>query len=209
MIHAMPDYTLELSLPGPVVGIDEAGCGPWAGPVMAGAAILFPDKLPRSFLSELNDSKKLTAKKRYNLYEVLCACQGEGAVWASGIATVEEIDALNIRQAAMLAMRRAVEKLPVQPRSALVDGIVPPQLECFVKTVKKGDSLSLSIAAASIVAKVERDLLMQKLAQEFPHYGWHTNAGYGTATHMSAIKQFGITVHHRKTYSPIAALLVA
>jgi ribonuclease HII len=205
----MPDFSLEYTLEGPVVGIDEAGCGPWAGPVMAGAAILFPEKLSASFLALLNDSKTLTANKRQALYDVLCTVQGTGAIWASGLATVSEIDRLNIRQAAMLAMRRAVEQLPLKPRAALVDGIVAPQLSCFVKTVKKGDSLSLSIAAASIIAKVERDQIMKELAQEFPGYGWEKNAGYGTVSHIKALQKFGITPHHRRSFQPIAQLLAA
>ncbi len=203
----MPDFTLESTIIGPVVGVDEAGCGPWAGPVMAGAAILYPEKLPVAFLQELNDSKKLTAKKRDELYETLCLVQSQGAIWASALATVEEIDQLNIRQAAMLAMCRAVEKLALKPVFALVDGIIAPKLSCPVKTVKRGDGISFSIAAASIIAKVERDRYMQNLAEQFPHYGWHKNAGYGTAQHSASIHLHGVTAHHRQSFKPIINFL--
>jgi ribonuclease HII len=195
----VPDFSLESSYTGIVAGIDEAGRGPWAGPVVAAAVILDSRNIPTG----LNDSKKLTAAKREMLYAQLL----EQAKTGVGIATVEEIDALNILQASLLAMRRACEMLPEKPDIALVDGNRAPDLPCTVQTVVGGDAKSLSIAAASIIAKVTRDRLMAELAQEFPHYGWEKNAGYGTAAHQKGLAGHGITIHHRRSFAPIRALL--
>ena len=203
----MPDARLEQALTGYVVGVDEAGCGPWAGPVVAGAAILDFQQLSCNFIDQLNDSKKLSRVKRNAVYQLLCQYQGCGVMWAFGLASVIEIEQFNIRRAALLAMRRAVDQLPIQPDHALVDGTVAPNLPCPVTTVIRGDSLSLSIAAASIIAKVERDHIMQKLAFDFPEYHWQKNAGYGTKLHQQALNMYGITPHHRKSFQPIARLL--
>lgn len=198
---------LEQSYDGLVAGIDEVGCGPWAGPVMAAAVVLFPDKLPIELLQNINDSKKLTARKRCYLYELLCDQQGHGALWAVGSSSVEEISQHNIRRAALLAMQRAVIGLNQQPDIALIDGIIAPQLPCKTMTVKRGDGISLSIGAASIIAKVERDQHMRKLAEEYPGYSWETNVGYGTAAHREALHRYGVTPHHRPTFKPIAQLM--
>lgn len=197
----LPDLALERSHSGIVAGIDEAGRGPWAGPVVAAAAVLDPHCLPAG----INDSKKLTAAKREKLYDAILS----SALVGVGIASVEEIDTLNILGATKLAMRRALENLKVAPDVALVDGNQPPELPCRVETVIGGDALSLSIAAASIVAKVTRDRMMAELAREFPHYGWEKNAGYGTAVHQQALAVHGVTPHHRKSFAPIRAMLDA
>ncbi|MBM3619023.1 MAG: ribonuclease HII [Alphaproteobacteria bacterium] len=197
----MPDFSLESEYQGIIVAIDEVGRGPWAGPVMAAAAILDPSCLPLG----INDSKKLSAAKRDSLTAALLEC----ARIEIGIASVEEIDRLNILQATKLAMRRAYDALGVNATIALVDGNQPPQLPCPTRCIVKGDSISLSIAAASIVAKVTRDRHMAQLAKQYPHYGWQTNAGYGTAVHQEGLRIHGITPHHRRSFAPIRALLEA
>lgn len=196
----LPDFSLEAACPAPVCGVDEVGRGPWAGPVLAAAVILDPARLPEG----LNDSKKLSAARR----EALAATIREAAMVGMGQASVEEIDRLNILQATYLAMRRAVAALPAAPAFALIDGNrVPPGLDCPCETVVKGDARSLSIAAASIVAKVERDAIMARLAAEHPGYGWERNAGYGVKAHAEALKTLGVTPHHRRSFRPIHNIL--
>jgi len=205
----MPDFSLEDAARvggfAIVAGIDEAGRGPWAGPVVAGAVILDPATLPPTLVEGLDDSKKLTRAKRQALFEDL---QGE-ALFAVGEATVGEIDEHNILGATMLAMARAVEALGIRPDMALVDGNRQPDLACPVQTVIKGDGKSLSIAAASIAAKVTRDRIMARLADVFPEYGWERNAGYGTPEHQQALKTHGVTSQHRRSFAPIAKILEA
>ena len=198
----MPDFTIERASAGPVAGIDEAGRGPWAGPVVAAAAIL-PNDLPDELCRRLDDSKKL----QRNVREDLLAELESAALLGVGIASAKEIDELNILQATMVAMRRAVDDLPSLPATALVDGNRVPDLGCSVRTVVKGDGLSLSIAAASIVAKVTRDRIMTELAQRFPGYGWERNAGYGTSEHRGAIARLGVTTAHRRSFAPIRKAL--
>ena len=215
----MPDFSFErrslcfpadLFSPKPqntsvlIAGIDEAGRGPWAGPVVAGA-VIFPNlEISDSLAANLNDSKQLSRRKREALFEELHA---SNALIGTGTASVEEIDSLNILKATFLAMRRAVEALPLSPAFALVDGNKVPPLPCPVEAVVKGDALSLSIAAASVIAKVTRDRLMCDLAKEFPYYGWEENAGYGTKTHQNGLKLHGICAHHRKSYAPIQRII--
>lgn len=202
----MPDFSLELQHPGLVVGVDEAGRGPWAGPVVAGAAILDRDLLPEDLRLGLDDSKKLKAAKREALLQRLI--EADGVRLGLGIASVEEIDRLNILQATFLAMRRAVADLEITPDFALIDGNkIPPDLPCDAAAIVKGDGLSLSIAAASINAKVMRDRMMAELDAEFPGYGWASNAGYGTKQHQEALASLGVTAHHRKSYAPIRKIL--
>lgn len=188
-----------------VAGVDEAGRGPWAGPVVAGA-VIFPNLRISDLLREtLNDSKKLTHAKRVILFEEL---HRSDALIGCGMASVEEIDSLNILQATFLAMKRAIEALSLAPSFALIDGNkIPPKLPCSAQAVVKGDALSLSIAAASIIAKVTRDRLMNDLAKDYPHYGWEKNAGYGTKIHQDGLKEFGICIHHRKSYAPIRRII--
>ncbi len=187
----------------PVCGVDEAGRGPWAGPVVAGAAILDPQTLPDSLRMGLDDSKKLKAEKRQALFALLA----DHAITGIGIATVEEIDRLNILQATMLAMTRAVADLKVKPGMVLIDGNRLPDLPYPAEALVKGDGRSLSIAAASIVAKVSRDAIMAALASSHPGYGWQHNSGYGTKKHIQGLAEFGVTIHHRRSFAPIRRLL--
>lgn len=194
-----PDLSFERREDGCVAGIDEAGRGPFAGPVVAAAVILDRDRIP----SGIRDSKKIKKEIRERLFEDIMA----GALVGIGEASVAEIDSLNILEASLLAMRRAVDALPRRPDVALVDGNRDPGLGVPSRLIVKGDSLSLSIAAASIVAKVTRDRKMCALAAEFPHYGWEKNAGYGTEEHRKGLSRFGITPQHRRSFAPIRALL--
>lgn len=204
----MPDFSLERAARAEgfsvVCGVDEAGRGPWAGPVVAGAVVLAPARLPADLAGRLDDSKKLNRATRAALFEALTGIAHVGV----GVASVAEIDATNILAATLLAMRRAVESLPAPaPDLALVDGNRPPELGCAVRTVVKGDGLSLSIAAASIVAKETRDRMMAELDRRHPGYGWTTNAGYGTAEHQRALAALGVTREHRKSFAPIRKIL--
>lgn len=206
----MPDYKLEMEHNGLVAGVDEVGRGPLAGPVVA-AAVAFKQAPSSELASLLDDSKKLTARRRERAYRVLR--QSSEAYWALGAASVEEIDLLNIGQACHLAMVRAVERLAEKigrwPDVALVDGNRAPRLPCLVQTVVGGDGISLSIAAASVVAKVVRDRMMTRLARCYPGYAWERNAGYGTAAHMIGLKTEGVTLHHRRSFAPIRRLIEA
>jgi len=203
----MPDFSLENDARtegfSTIAGVDEAGRGPWCGPVVAGAAILDPATLPDDLLKGLDDSKKLKAEKREALLERL----KDHAIIGIGQASVEEIDQMNILAATLLAMKRAVEDLGQPIDLALIDGNKTPDLTCQARAVVKGDGKSLSIAAASIVAKVTRDKVMEKLGQEYPGYGWEKNAGYGTKEHQAALAEYGVTPHHRRSFAPIRKLL--
>jgi ribonuclease HII len=201
----MPDFSLEKEAGGCVAGIDEAGRGPWAGPVVAVAVVLDPETLPRSLSLALDDSKKLSRRTRETLFDALRRCARAGV----GLAEVGEIDTVNILAATMLAMRRAVENLGVEPDLALIDGNRAPKLRCPARCVVGGDGRSLSIAAASIVAKVTRDRIMADLARRFPGYGWERNAGYGTAEHRQALERLGVTPHHRRSFKPVINILRA
>ncbi len=190
-----------------IAGIDEAGCGPLAGPVVASTVIFLTQNLPEVLHSLIHDSKKLTEKKRVTAFELMEGLRGTVLHYGVGIADVAEIDQLNIGRATRLAMERSVLALPIQPEFALIDGIRKPTLKCPSMTVVKGDATSLSIAAASIFAKVTRDRLMQTLDLHYPAYGWGTNAGYGTAYHIQAIQAHGITPHHRRSFEPIKSMV--
>lgn len=206
----MPDFSYENQHSGIVVGLDEAGCGPWAGPVVAGCAWIDQARFPENLKVAINDSKKLTAKKRDRIFESLIALPEDVFRYGVGEASVEEIDTLNIRQASYLAMQRAHTPLQkISPQFALIDGTSKPNLGIPIRPIVKGDQLSLSIAAASILAKVTRDRIMETLHLEHPEYAWDKNAGYGTKAHIDALEQFGVTPHHRKSYAPIAKLIGA
>ncbi|MFZ2870613.1 ribonuclease HII [Zavarzinia sp.] len=195
-----PDLSREAALGGLVCGIDEAGRGPWAGPVSA-AAVIWP--AGAALPAGITDSKKLSAIARERLYGEILATAHVGI----GEAGVEEIDRLNILKATLLAMRRAVEALPVAPAHALVDGNRAPALPCPVTTLVKGDALSLSIGAASIIAKVHRDRIMTEADLRFPGYGFARHMGYGTPEHSAALQRLGPTSFHRTSFSPIKALI--
>ena len=202
----MPDFTIENKYKdkGVIVGIDEAGRGPLAGPVVAGA-VIFPELRIASELAALiDDSKKLSPKKREAVFEALHASD---ALIGVGMASAAEIDEVNILQATFLAMRRALDNVGAKADLALVDGNRNPKLYCPAVTVVKGDGLSLSIAAASIVAKVTRDRIMAKLALQYPEYGWDKNAAYGTKEHLEALAKYGATPEHRKTFAPVKGAL--
>jgi len=201
----MPNYAFEKrileKMAGPVAGVDEAGRGPLAGPVVA-AAVIFTERkrIPKG----LNDSKQLTEDAREKAYEAIMSC---GAIVGVGEASVDEIDLVNIRQATHLAMARAIRALATAPVFALVDGNDPPPLPCPCDTIIGGDGRSLSIAAASIVAKVTRDRMMIALHEEHPGFGWRTNKGYGTEEHLSALSRLGPTCHHRRSFAPVHNIL--
>lgn len=196
----VPNYNFEKESAQPVCGIDEVGRGPWAGPVMACAVILNPADIPAG----LNDSKKLSAARRATLFEAIMASAQVGI----GVASVAEIDQINILQATFLAMRRAIASLATEPAFALIDGNkIPPGLPCEARAIVKGDSRSVSIAAASIIAKVTRDQLMCDLSATHPGYGWETNMGYGTKAHQEGLAKLGITPHHRRSFKPIHKML--
>ena len=179
-----------------VAGVDEVGRGPLAGPVVAAAVVLNPECVPPG----MNDSKKMSARRRWRRAAWLKECAEVGIGWA----TVDEIDQINILQASLLAMHRALTNLPHRPDHALIDGrFLPPQLPCPATPLIKGDGLSVSIAAASIVAKTWRDRHMRALAQQHPGYGWETNAGYGSKSHKAALSELGVTPHHRRSFKPI------
>lgn len=199
----MPNFLLEKRAGGRVAGVDEVGRGPLAGPVVA-AAVVFPSGVPRRLASLLDDSKKLSAEQRLIAYEALRR-SGRAEIGV-GAASVAEIERINILRAAMLAMCRAISRLPMPPDLALVDGNQPPPLGCTVQCVIGGDGKSLSIAAASIVAKVLRDRAMARLAVRFPEYGWVTNVGYATEFHVAALRRLGPTRHHRPSFGTVGQL---
>ncbi len=182
-----------------IAGVDEAGRGPWAGPVVAAAVIFRQKGIPKG----LDDSKRLSADFRAQLYDEIHETAWVGVSSVS----VEDIDRLNILQATLLAMSQAVSKLCQVPDVVLVDGNRCPNLDTRTIPVISGDKLCPSIAAASIIAKVTRDRLMEKLSNDFPDYGWHRNKGYGTRAHSEAIQTFGVTHHHRRSFAPIRLAL--
>lgn len=193
----MPTYDYELSAHEKgytvVAGTDEAGRGPLAGPVFA-AAVILPDGL---FIDGLNDSKKLSEKKRERLFDLICS---EAVSYCIASSSVEEIDSMNILNASQLAMRRAVAGLDPHPDLVLVDGNIARGFDTDTLTIIKGDSLSMSIAAASILAKVSRDRLCAELDREYPEYGFAKHKGYGTALHMEMIRRYGVSPVHRKSF---------
>jgi ribonuclease HII len=203
-LPSRPGFQFEDQHCGIICGIDEVGRGPLAGPVVAAAVIIDRAKAPKKILRQINDSKLLTPEKR----EFLALQIYEFADVSIAECSVSEIDTMNILQASLHAMTKAFTGLRVEPAVALVDGNQKPKLPCTIKTIVGGDGLSLSIAAASIVAKHYRDNLMTKIANDFPHYGWETNAGYSTDYHLKALKIHGVTPHHRRTFGPVADQLV-
>jgi ribonuclease HII len=203
-LRPLPTFDLEAELMddlhGPIVGIDEAGRGPWAGPVVVAAVILNPDRIPE----DLNDSKVLTAEVREDRYAEIMAT----SCVAIAIGHVRRIDRDNILQATLWGMRAAYRGLQAPAAMTLIDGnIVPKRFPCKARALVGGDGRSVSIAAASIVAKVTRDRLMVKLAKRYRRYGWEQNKGYGTPEHARAIKKHGVCTHHRRSFGPIELAL--
>ena len=199
-----PNFEHEREHGGRVAGVDEAGRGPLAGPVVA-AALVFHGGVPGSLRPLINDSKKLSPAARAEAAAALLAAPGVEI--GIGAASVADILRLNILHAAMLAMRRAVLRLRHIPDLALIDGNRAPDLPCPARCCIRGDAASLSIAAASIIAKVTRDRLMARLALRHPHYAWHENAGYPTAAHRAALLRYGPTAHHRTRFGAVRDLL--
>ena len=183
----------------PIAGIDEVGRGTLAGPVIAAAVILDRKNIPEG----INDSKKIPKAKRILLAEKI----KENSIYAYGAASEIEIDEINILQASLLAMKRASDRLSVVPKTTLIDGNFKPDIKNNTISIIKGDSKSVSIAAASILAKVYRDEIMLKYSKQFPEYGFQTNSGYGTKEHLSALKNYGITPIHRKSFKPVHNIL--
>ena len=200
MPHYIYESRLLKTMAGPVCGVDEAGRGPLAGPVVAAAVILQKGRIPKG----LNDSKQLSEEAREALFpQIMDMAIAVGV----GEASVEEIDLLNIRMATHQAMARAVRALAVAAEFALVDGNDAPALPCKCDTMVDGDARSVSIAAASIIAKVTRDRLMRRLHEEHPGYNWHRNKGYGTPDHLTGLRACGVTIHHRRSFSPVHNIL--
>ena len=192
--------SVELELHGgPIAGVDEAGRGPLAGPVVAAAVVLDPTRIPEG----IDDSKALDAKARRAIYQQIL----EVAEVGLGVAEVDRIDSDNILQASLWAMAQAVARLECRPRLVLIDGNKAPQLECTSRTIVQGDAKCLSIAAASIVAKVARDAIMAELARDYPGYGFDRHKGYGTPEHHEAIARYGVTPHHRRSFRPVQLAL--
>jgi ribonuclease HII len=204
VLPRMPSFDLEEEMMGlhglPVAGVDEAGRGPWAGPVVVAAVILNPDRIPEG----LNDSKVLTAEAREDRYVEIMAT----ACVSIAIGHVKRIDRDNILQASLWGMRVAFRGLQVPRATALIDGnLIPKRFPGKARAVVSGDALSLSVAAASIIAKVTRDRIMVKLAKRYRRYGWESNKGYGTPEHALAVKKHGVCTHHRRSFAPIERAL--
>lgn len=181
-----------------VAGVDEAGRGPLAGPVVAGAVILSAP------IEGLNDSKKLSEKKRLALYDTI---KKEALAWSLGFASVREIDTINILQATLVAMRRAIQHLPITPDLVLVDGNQPPRCDVPLKTIIGGDALEPVISAASILAKVARDKIMAQFDRHYPDYALNQHKGYGTKAHLLALEKHGISPIHRRSFAPVSKRL--
>jgi ribonuclease HII len=191
---------IELELTGgPIVGVDEAGRGPLAGPVVAAAVILDRHNIPDG----IADSKALDSEGRRAVYHAILASARVGI----GIAGVERIDSDNILNATLWAMAEAVARLDCQPKLVLIDGNKSPHLACATRTIVQGDAKCLSIAAASIVAKVARDAMMAELARDYPNHGFDRHKGYSTAEHFAAIARYGVTPHHRRSFRPVQLAL--
>jgi len=214
----MPNFDHETRLtaagtsPSYIIGLDEVGRGPWAGPVTAAAVWLNPQRCPADLLGEIDDSKALNSTARDRVFAGLHdAASAGGAAIGVGEATVAEIDTLNILRASLLAMQRAAEDLHdragIVPIAALVDGNRLPDLPYPAEAIVGGDRRSVSIAAASIIAKVNRDRRMERLAEDYPGYGWEHNRGYGTRVHRDALAALGVTPEHRRSFRPIREAL--
>ena len=205
----MPDFSIEKELQSPVIGLDEVGRGPLAGPVISCGCYFKNYTIQEDFYKLIGDSKKLSKKKRKVSFEFLQNLKKEGIIdYHLGIANVEEIDTLNILEATKLSMKRVVDKFDLKNAHLIIDGNFSLNYKSYNEnSIIKGDDKSISIAAASIIAKVHRDRLMKKLSIRHQHFGWEKNAGYGTKLHIENIYRLGPTRHHRKTFEPIKSLI--
>ena len=205
----MPDFFIEEQYNSPVIGLDEVGRGPLAGPVISCGCCFHSYTIQNEFSQFIRDSKKISAKKREASFKFLHNLKKEKIIdYHLGIADVEEIDSLNILEATKLSMKRVVEKFDLKNACLIIDGNFSLNYKSYKEqSIIKGDSKSLSIAAASIIAKVHRDRLMKKLSMKYQHFGWEKNAGYGTKMHIENIRRLGPTIHHRKTFEPIKSLI--
>ena len=203
----MPDFSLEAKILEKglfnIAGVDEVGRGSWAGPVVAAAVVFRTEKWPDIVNIGINDSKKLSPKRRQFFFDII----QNYAYVGIGFASNDEIDQINILRATFLAMDRSIKNLAITPGYSLIDGDKVPPNNPAAEAIVKGDGRSLSIAAASIIAKVTRDRLMIKLSLNFPAYAWDLNKGYGTKKHREGLEQFGVTKFHRKSYKPIINIL--
>jgi len=203
----MPDFSFERAAQdlgwARIAGVDEAGRGPLSGPVVAAAVVMEQDAMTDPVWARLDDSKRMTDKARDLLFDMITTTADIGI----GIVDVEGIERLNILGATMKAMADAVAALVTTPNHVLIDGNRMPSLSCSAETIVKGDGKSLSIAAASVIAKVTRDRIMGDLNIRYPGYGWDRNAGYGTPEHLGALKRLGVTPHHRKSFAPVRKIL--
>jgi ribonuclease HII len=207
----MPGFAREKKIGGIVAGIDEAGRGPLAGPVVAACVVLDRERTPRKLMRAIDDSKKLSREEREVAFDLLVAARAQGiASIGVGASSVRTIDSINILQATLLAMRRALGRLPLRPDHVLIDGDkVPRDLPCAATPVIGGDAACISIAAASIIAKVLRDRAMMRLSVRYPGFGWTTNVGYATDEHTQAIARLGATRHHRLSFAPCAQFVLS
>ncbi len=205
----MPDFSIETKLEHPVIGLDEVGRGPLAGPVISCGCYFKSYKIQNEFKDYIGDSKKLSEKKREASFKFLQSLKNDDVIeYHLGIANVNEIDQLNILEATKLSMRRVVDKFNMENANLLIDGNFSLSYKSYKEqSIVRGDDKSLSIAAASIIAKVHRDRLMKKLSLKFQNFGWEKNAGYGTKMHIENIYRLGPTIHHRKTFEPIKSLI--
>jgi ribonuclease HII len=205
----VPDFSIEKELQSPVIGLDEVGRGPLAGPVISCGCYFKNYTIQEDFYKLIGDSKKLSKKKRKVSFEFLQNLKKEGIIdYHLGIANVEEIDTLNILEATKLSMKRVVDKFDLKNAHLIIDGNFSLNYKSYKEnSIIKGDDKSISIAAASIIAKVHRDRLMKKLSIRHQHFGWEKNAGYGTKLHIENIYRLGPTRHHRKTFEPIKSLI--
>ena len=201
-----PNFKFEDMASGPCFGLDEVGRGPLAGPVVAACVYIPPEKRKHPVWKDVRDSKQLTAVRRDVLFSVITTQCTYGIAEAS----VEEIDTHNILQATFIAMRRAIAMCNMEPDLLLIDGNYTPKTDWHWRsqTIVEGDAKSVSIAAASILAKVTRDRMMEKLAVDYPHYNWHSNAGYGTPDHLAALTSHGPTPHHRTSFAPVREVML-
>jgi len=205
----VPDFLIEEKFNAPVIGLDEVGRGPLAGPVISCGCYFKKYTILNDLKDYIGDSKKLSEKKRLLSFKFLRNLKKEGIIdFHLGIANVEEIDNLNILEATKLSMKRAIDKFNLKNAHLIIDGNFSLNYKSYKEqSIIKGDNKSLSIAAASIIAKVHRDRLMKKLSIKFQYFGWEKNAGYGTKIHIKNIHRLGPTIHHRKTFEPIKSLI--